>query len=186
MLAGCNLDFQIWHHLKRLWKHRLLSPGPSNSYSAGQQWWPIIHMVRKQSEQLFWCSGACLIFETNGSDYLREGVEREKSKWQRTDLCGTQHQGGGLEKEAPVKEPIKEWSGSLMGKQQRTMSDNERFSPPCAMSHLLLHYHSPSIIFSKIEMFLFYRYFSIDFFFYSILLSETRKHFIKSSNLLLP
>lgn len=47
---------------------------------------------------------------------------------------------------------------------EREMSDNEPFSPLLYHESLQLHYHSPSTIFSKTEMFLFYRYFSIDYF----------------------
>lgn len=53
-------------------------------------------------------SGTCLIFETPRLDYLGDSVESEISQQQSTDLCGTQHEGGGLEKESPGKEPIKE------------------------------------------------------------------------------
>lgn len=47
------------------------------------------------------------ILESKGLDYLGDGVKSEKSKWQRTDLCGIQHEGVGLKKEVPVQETIK-------------------------------------------------------------------------------
>lgn len=53
-------------------------------------------------------SGPCFLFETTRSDYLGDSVETEISKQPSADLCGTQQEGGGLEREAPGKEFIKE------------------------------------------------------------------------------
>lgn len=113
---------------------------PGGSHSAGQGWWSGICLGRKHPEERFCVN----VFETNGLGHLGDSVESEKSKRRSTDLCRTQHQGESLEKE----EPVKEWWGRPLGKQQREMSEKEPFTP-LLYYESLLHYHFSQYYFLK-------------------------------------
>lgn len=81
----------------------------------------------------------------------------------------------------------KEMTREVDGGRDRDGCQRMNLSIPLVYLKSLLHYHFPGIIFSKIKMFLFYRLHlcRLFFFFNGILLSGGKKHFIKSSNLLL-